>query len=64
MRRDDLIGHILKHEGSLKTITERYMDGILYRGRPTMMYVQHIISDMGCDRYQETKEKGYYLDPQ
>jgi hypothetical protein len=37
-RRDRLIGHLLRHEGLLKTVIEGTVEGKRCRGRPRQIY--------------------------
>jgi len=54
-RRNLLIGHLLRHEGLLNTVTEARVEGKRYRGRPRHSFVQRIVSDDRCKNYTEMK---------
>jgi hypothetical protein len=54
-RRDRLIGHLLRHEGLLKTVTEGTVAGKRCRGRPRLSFIQQIVSDVTCKNYTEIK---------
>jgi hypothetical protein len=54
-RRDRLIGHLLRHEGLLKTVTEGTVEGKRCRGRPRLSFIQQIVSDVRCNNYTEMK---------
>uniref|UniRef100_A0A2S2PJ80 Endonuclease-reverse transcriptase n=1 Tax=Schizaphis graminum TaxID=13262 RepID=A0A2S2PJ80_SCHGA len=57
-RRNEWIGHIMRHEGLLKLIIEGCIDGKNRRGRPRLEYIQQIIKDLqGCNSYVEMKRK-------
>ena len=56
-RRNELIGHILRHDGLLGLILEGLVDGKNHRGRPRLQYISQIIEDQGCSSYQELKRK-------
>ena len=42
-RRDNLIGHIMRHDGLMKTIVKGLVDGKRGKGRPRMCYIGQII---------------------
>jgi hypothetical protein len=50
-RRAKWIGHNLRHEGMLLTLTE----GTDQRGRPRKEYIRDVETDMGCQNYMEMK---------
>jgi hypothetical protein len=54
-RRDGLIGHLLRHEGFLKTLIEGTVEGKRCTGRPRLSFIQQIVSDVRCKNYTETK---------
>ena len=56
-RRVQLTGHLMRHEGLLKTIIEGYVDGKRPRGRPRLRYMDQIMKDVGCTTYGEMKRK-------
>ena len=56
-RRNEWIGHIMRHEGLLKLIIEGRVEGKNRRGRPRLEFIQQIIKDQGCDSYVEMKRK-------
>uniref|UniRef100_A0A2S2P7C6 Uncharacterized protein n=1 Tax=Schizaphis graminum TaxID=13262 RepID=A0A2S2P7C6_SCHGA len=56
-RRNELIGHILRHDGLLLLILEGVIDGKNHRGRPRLQYVNQIMEDQECNSYQELKRK-------
>lgn len=56
-RRNEWIGHVLRHGGLLGLIIEGCVEGKNARGRPRMEYMQQIIEDQGCTSYKETKRK-------
>lgn len=56
-RRNELIGHILRHDGLLLLILEGVIDGKNHRGRPRLQYISQIMEDQGCNSYQELKRK-------
>ena len=45
-RRDDLVGHIMRHDGLMKKIVEGQVEGKKGKGRPRMSYVGHHIKDV------------------
>jgi hypothetical protein len=55
-RRDRLIGHLLRHEGLLKTVIEGTVEGKRCRGRPRLCFIQQIVSDVRCKNYTEMKQ--------
>jgi len=44
-RRNEWIGHIMRHEGLLKLIIEGTIEGNNRRGRPRLEFIQQIIKD-------------------
>jgi len=56
-RRNEWIGHIMRHEGLLKLIIEGSIEGKNHRGRSKLEYIQQIINDQGCNSYVEMKRK-------
>lgn len=56
-KRNELIGHILRHDGLLLLILECVIDGKNHRGRPRLQYISQIMEDQGCNSYQELKRK-------
>jgi hypothetical protein len=54
-RRDELIGRLLQHEGTVKTIMEGRKEGKNDRGRPRVAYIKQIMKDVGCTTYVEMK---------
>ncbi|XP_025417940.1 uncharacterized protein LOC112688792 [Sipha flava] len=56
-RRNEWIGHVLRHGGLLGSIIEGCEEGKNARGIPRMKYMQQIIEDQGCTSYKETKRK-------
>jgi hypothetical protein len=56
-RRDELIGHLLRHEGILKTIIEWKIEGKNYGGRPRFAHITQITKDVGFTTYVEIKRK-------
>jgi len=56
-RRNEWIGHVLRHGGLLGLIIEGCVEGKNARGRPRMEYMQQIIEDQGCTSYKETRKK-------
>lgn len=56
-RRVKLAGHVLRHEGTIKTIMEGYVEGKRPRRRPRLKYAQQIMEDVHCDTYQQMKRK-------
>jgi hypothetical protein len=47
-RRVTLVGHILRHEGLMKTVLEGRVEGKHYRGRSRLEYIEQIIKEAGC----------------
>jgi len=56
-RRNEWIGHIMRHNGLLKLIIEGKVGGNNHMGRPRLEFIQQIIKDQGCDSYIEMKRK-------
>lgn len=56
-RRNELIGHILRHDGLVLLILEGIIDGKNHRGLPKLQFISQIMEDQGCDSYQELKRK-------
>ena len=54
-RRDILIGHIMRHDGLMKTIIEGQVNGKRGKGRPRMCYIGQIIKDVGEKKYVSMK---------
>jgi hypothetical protein len=54
-RRYRLIGHLLRHEGLLKTEIEGTVEGKRRRGRSRLSFIQQIVSDVRCKNYTEMK---------
>jgi hypothetical protein len=50
-RRDRLIGHLLRHEGLLKTVIEGTVEEKRCRGS----FIQQTVSDVKCKNYTEMK---------
>jgi len=44
-RRNEWIGHIMRHKGLLKLIIEGRVEGIRNKGRPRLEYIHQIIKD-------------------
>lgn len=61
-RRNELIGHILRHDGLLGLILEEIIDGKNHRGRPRLQYISQIIEDQGYNSCQELKRKGLVIE--
>ena len=55
-RRDNLIGHIMKHDSLIKTIVEGLVDGKRGKGRPRMYYIGQIIKDIRKNKYVNMKK--------
>ena len=53
-RRDNLIGHIMRHDGLMKTIVEGQVDG--KRGKGIMCYIEQIIKDVREKKYVNKKK--------
>jgi hypothetical protein len=43
-----MVGHILRHEGLIKTVLEGRVEGKNYRGRLRLEYIEQIIKDVEC----------------
>lgn len=56
-RRNEWIGHVLRHRILLGLIIECCIEGKNVRGRLRMEYMQQIIKDQGCNSYKEIKRK-------
>jgi hypothetical protein len=54
-RRVTMVGHILRHEGLMKTVLEGRVEGKNYRGRPRLEYIEQIIKDVECKTYSEIR---------
>jgi hypothetical protein len=54
--RHRLIGHLLRHEGLLKTVIEGTVAGKRCRGRPRLRFIQQIVNDVRCKNYTEMKQ--------
>jgi hypothetical protein len=54
-RSDRLIGHLLRHEDLLKTVTEGTVEGKMCRGRPRPSFIQKSVSDVRYKNYTEMK---------
>ena len=50
-RRENLVGHIMRHDGLMKTIVEGQVEGKKGKGRPRISYIGQVIKDV--------KEKNY-----
>ena len=53
MRRDRMVGHILRHEGLVRHIMESEVGVKRGRGRPRLDYCSQIIRDVGCSSFGE-----------
>jgi hypothetical protein len=58
-KRVTMVGHILRHEGLMKTVLEGRVEGKNYRGRPRLEYIEQIIKEVGCKTYSEMKRTGW-----
>jgi len=47
-RRDRLIGHLLRHEGLLKTVIEGTVEEKRCIGRPRHRFIQQIVNEIRC----------------
>jgi hypothetical protein len=47
-RKERLLGHLLRHEGLLKTVTEGTVEGKMCRGIPIPSFIKKIVSDVRC----------------
>jgi hypothetical protein len=54
-RRDVWVGHLIRHEGLIKTILEDAVEGKNARGRPRLEYIDQILEDTGCPTYKALK---------
>ena len=55
-RRDILIGHIMRHDGLMKTIIEGQVNDKRDKGMPRMCYIgRRIIKDVGEKKYVSVK---------
>lgn len=54
-RRDNLLGHILRHETMLKVILEGMTEGKGGRGRLRFHYFKQIMEDVGTQSYYKMK---------
>ena len=54
-RRDNLIGHIMRHDGLMKTTVEGLEDGKRSKARPRMCYIGQIIKDVRKKKYVNMK---------
>jgi hypothetical protein len=50
-----MVGHILRHDGLMKTVPEGRIENKNYRGRPRLEYIEQIIKDVECKTYSEIK---------
>jgi len=57
-RRNEWIGHIMRHDGLLKLIIEGRVEGKNRRERPRLEFIQQIIKDQGCDSYFKDEKEG------
>jgi hypothetical protein len=55
-RRDRLMGHLLRHEGLLKTVIEGIVEGKRCTERPRLSFTHQIFSDVRCKNYTEMKQ--------
>lgn len=58
-RKHNVIDDTMRHDGLLKLIIERYMDGKTGRGRSRMEYVSQITRDMNVGGYRDLKEMNF-----
>lgn len=56
-RRMQMIGHIVRRNGILKTLIEGKISGKNPRGRPRLQYMKQLILDSGSSSYQMMKNK-------
>jgi hypothetical protein len=56
-RRNEWIGHVIRHGGLLRLTIEGCVEGKNCRGRSQMEYLQQIMKDQRCKSYEETKRK-------
>ena len=54
-KRHILIGHILRHDGLMKTIVVGQVDGKRGKGRPGMCCIEQIIKDVREKKYVSMK---------
>ena len=54
-RRENLVGHILRHVGLFKTFVEGQMEGKMGKGRPRMSFIEQVIKDVKEKRYVAMK---------
>ena len=54
-RRDNLVGHILRHDGLMKPIVEGQVKGKKGKGRPQMSYIGQVIKDVKEKKYDAMK---------
>jgi hypothetical protein len=55
-RRDEMIGHLLRHDGILKTVKEGRIEENC-RVSPRLAYIKQIMKAVGCTPYVEVKRK-------
>lgn len=56
-RRVDLIGHTTRHEGLLKLVIEKMIEGGGYKGRHRLQKIRQYMADVGCGTYEMMKRK-------
>ena len=54
-RRNNLIGHILRHDGLMKTIVEGQVEGKNGKGRPRTKYMEQVKKDVKEKKYVGVK---------
>ena len=54
-RRNNLVGHILRHDGLMKTIVEGQVDGKNGKGRPRIKYMEQVKKDVKEKKYVGVK---------
>ena len=53
IRRDRMVGHILRHRGLVRDILEAEVGVKRGRGRPRLDYCSQIVEDVGCRIFSE-----------
>ena len=55
IRRDRMVGHLLRHEGLVRDILESETGVKRGRGRPRLDYCSQIVRDVGCSTFSKMR---------
>ena len=54
-KQKTLVGHIMRHDGLMKTIVEGQVEGKMAQGRPRIIYIGQVMKDVKEKKYVAMK---------